>query len=135
MTKLFAIAFTCVYLTLTVGVVHATHYCMGRVNSSAFFSFESKKCVCELFASRNDKSCCDDEINLIKIEDDQSVSTPLSVTPEFFCMGELTFSLVEDGMAQTSPSFFITHDKPPGEPVPLFVQHCSLIFYGDSDLA
>ena len=135
MTKLFAIAFTCVYLTLTVGVVHATHYCMGRVNSSAFFSFESEKCVCELFASQNDKSCCDDEINLIKIEDDQSVSAPLSVTPEFFCMGELTFSVITESSSQSGVSFLITHDKPPGDHVPLFVQHCSLILYSDSDLA
>ena len=135
MKKLFAIAFTCVYLTLTVGVVHATHYCMGRVNSSAFFSFESKKCVCELFASRNDKSCCDDEVNLIKIDDDQSVSVPLTVTPDFFFLAELTFSLVEESIAQPGSYFLITHDKPPGNRVPLFVQHCSLIFYSDSDLA
>ena len=135
MKKLIAIAFTCVYLTLTVGVVHSTHYCMGRVNSSAFFSFESKKCVCELFASRNDKSCCDDEIDLIKIDDDQSVSAPLSVTPEFFCMGDLTFSQVEETIAQHGACFLITHDKPPGDGVPLFVQHCSLILYSDSHLA
>jgi hypothetical protein len=32
--KLFAIAFTCVYLLLTVGVNKNTHYCMGRINSS-----------------------------------------------------------------------------------------------------
>jgi hypothetical protein len=32
--KLFAIAFTCVYLLLTVGVVKSTHYCMGRINFS-----------------------------------------------------------------------------------------------------
>jgi predicted permease len=30
--KLIAIAFTCVYLLLTVGVIKNTHYCMGRIN-------------------------------------------------------------------------------------------------------
>jgi hypothetical protein len=30
--KLFAIAFTCVYLLPTVGVIKNTHYCMGRIN-------------------------------------------------------------------------------------------------------
>ena len=34
MKKLFAIAFTCVYLLLTVGVINDTHYCTGRINSS-----------------------------------------------------------------------------------------------------
>ena len=32
MKKLFAIAFTCVYLLPTVGVIKNTHYCMGRIN-------------------------------------------------------------------------------------------------------
>jgi len=32
--KLIAIAFTCVYLLLTVGVIKNTHYCMGRINPS-----------------------------------------------------------------------------------------------------
>ena len=34
MKKLFAIAFTCVYLLPTVGVIKNTHYCMGRINES-----------------------------------------------------------------------------------------------------
>ena len=34
MKKLIAIAFTCVYLLLTVGVNKNTHYCMGRINAS-----------------------------------------------------------------------------------------------------
>ena len=34
MKKLIAIAFTCVYLLLTVGVNKNTHYCMGRINTS-----------------------------------------------------------------------------------------------------
>ena len=34
MKKLIAIAFTCVYLLLTVGVMNTTHYCMGRINAS-----------------------------------------------------------------------------------------------------
>jgi len=31
--ELFAIAFTCVYLLLTVGVIQNTPYCMGRINT------------------------------------------------------------------------------------------------------
>lgn len=34
MKKLIAIAFTCVYLLLTVGVIKNTHYCMGRISAS-----------------------------------------------------------------------------------------------------
>jgi hypothetical protein len=135
MKKLIAIAFTCVYLTLTVGVVHATHYCMGRVDSTTLFSFESDKCLCELFAAAADRSCCDDEVNLIKIVNDQTGSTPLSISPEFFSMWENHFSIAAERIIVNGPTFLTNHDKPPGKEIPLFVQHCSLILYSDADLA
>jgi hypothetical protein len=40
--KLIAIAFTCVYLLLTVGVIKNTHYCMGRINASVPLSGEKQ---------------------------------------------------------------------------------------------
>ena len=43
MKKLFAIAFTCVYLLPTVGVIKNTHYCMGRINDSPPISEVDKK--------------------------------------------------------------------------------------------
>jgi hypothetical protein len=134
MTKLFAIAFTCVYLTLTVGVVHTTHYCMGRVNSSAFFSFESQKCACELFADRDSEACCDDEHALITIEDDHSASVVVSVSPEFFAICDLTVPALEEVVAVggTASPF---NEAPPGYSVPLFVKHCSLILFDDGRIA
>jgi len=135
MKKLFAIAFTCVYLTLTVGVVHATHYCMGRVDSTTLFSSESDKCFCELFAGESDKSCCDDEVSLYKVDDDHAGTSPVSVSPEFFSMGENHISLAPDVLSTTGFSFLTHHDRPPGKEVPLFIQHCSRILYSDGDLA
>ncbi len=43
MKKLFAIAFTCVYLLPTVGVIKNTHYCMGRINDSPLTHEVEKK--------------------------------------------------------------------------------------------
>jgi hypothetical protein len=135
MKKLIAIAFTCVYLTLTVGVVHATHYCMGRVKSSTLFSFESKKCACARFAAQAENHCCDDEVNLIKIDDDQSLSAKVSLTPEFFIIWENHF-LFESKKSTGYEYTFTTIDcKPPGREVPLFVRHCSLILYSESHTA
>lgn len=135
MRKLFAIAFTCVYLTLTVGVVHATHYCMGRVKSSTFFSFESEKCACASLTAQFEKSCCDDKVTLVKIDEDQSLSSPLSITPEFFSMWENHLPQAVEQSAGSDLSFLAAHSGPPGSQVPLFVQHCSLIFYSEPDLA
>jgi hypothetical protein len=134
MTKLFAIAFTCVYLTLTVGVAHTTHYCMGRVNSSAYFSFESQKCACDLFADRDLESCCDDELALIKIKDDHSASGVVSVSPEFFTICDLTVPVQDEAPVAGMPATAL-EEAPPGDSVPLFVKHCSLIFFDDGRIA
>lgn len=134
MTKLFAIAFTCVYLTLTVGVVHTTHYCMGRVNSSAFFSFDSEKCACAIFATPGSDSCCDDEFALIKIEDDHSASGIISVSPEFFAICDLVAPSVKETVVTGIP-VAASFEAPPGHSVPLFVKHCSLILFDDGRIA
>jgi hypothetical protein len=55
--KLFAIAFTCVYLLPTVGVIKNTHYCMGRINEpppmyeveKPFTSYKKSKNSAEFF--------------------------------------------------------------------------------------
>ena len=134
MTKLFAIAFTCVYLTLTVGVVHTTHYCMGRVNSSSFFSFDSEKCACALFARDGADSCCDDEFALIKIKDDHSASGVVSVSPEFFAICDLAVPSIKETLVVGIPTT-ASDEAPPGYHVPLFVKHCSLILFDDGRIA
>ena len=126
--KLFAIAFTCVYLTLAVGVVQTTHYCMGRVKSSVLFSFDSVKCPCFVFAKEGNKKCCSDEHDVIKIEDDHASSHVVSISPEFFVVGEI-FS--EINLLEPRHEFFTALDEspPPPNPIPLFTKHCSLVFY------
>lgn len=131
MKKLFAIAFTCVYLTLTVGVVRTTHYCMGRVKSTSLFSFQSVKCACAVISSPMSKKCCDDEHDLIKIDDDQSASHIVSITPDFFEIGKI-FEVIEAPVSAVSHSIATFNSRPPPvNSVPLFTKHCSLVFYDD----
>jgi hypothetical protein len=126
--KLFAIAFTCVYLTLAVGVVQTTHYCMGRVKSSVLFSFDSVKCPCFLFAKEGNKKCCTDEHEVIKIEDDHAVSNVISIAPEFFVVGEVVSQVFSIEPREESLTVF--DESPPlPDPIPLFTKHCSLVFY------
>lgn len=130
--KLFAIAFTCVYLTLAVGVVRTTHYCMGRVKSSALFSFDSVKCPCFLVASKLGKKCCNDEHEIIKIEDDHSGTSVVSLTPEFFQVGEVFHTTVLSN-EEVVQAFAPVDESPPQiSSVPLFTKHCSLIFYDNT---
>jgi hypothetical protein len=64
--KLIAIAFTCVYLLLTVGVIRNTHYCMGRINTSVPASGEPQIASHTELANKNAKN-----------------------TPEFFILSDL----------------------------------------------
>ena len=66
MKKLIAIAFTCVYLLLTVGVIKNTLYCMGRINASTSAAAET------LLSSQA-----------------EIAGTTLKNTPEFFILSDL----------------------------------------------
>ena len=134
MKKLFAIAFTCVYLTLTVGVVQTTHYCMGRVNSSTLFTFESAKCPCFVASKYGKDTCCEDEHEVLKIEDDHAASSVVNLVPAFFELGNIlneSISIETDQELKT----IVTQSLPPPDPIPLFTKHCSLVFYDDEMIA
>jgi len=131
--KLFAIAFTCVYLTLAVGVVQTTHYCMGRVKSSTLFSFDSVKCPCFVFAKDGNNTCCNDEHEIIKIDDDHAASNAVSVIPAFVVIGEI-FEV--KNIVQSFPGDEHKIKAPPPLPkIRLFTKHCSLIFYDVESIA
>ncbi len=130
MRNYFAIAFIVVYLILTVGVAKTTHYCLGRFNNSTLFSFESKKCICSKIMSQA-SSCCDDETELITLDDDQQIQNNVSVTvPDYFEIQSLSFLLYDNYQhnisENTSIGFF---ESPPSPDIPIFKLNCSLIFY------
>jgi hypothetical protein len=128
--KLFAIAFTCVYLLLTVGVAKTTHYCMGRERSFSLFTFQSEFC-CPPFAEKADFACCNDSVELIKLEDDQQVSTTTFSNPAFEILYTLPgfdviVSFINQNREELHQGFI---DKPPRNPRPLYSLHSSRIFY------
>jgi hypothetical protein len=131
MNKLFAIAFMCIYLLLSVGVVKTTHYCMGREKSTELFSFQAKKCPCSLFLAEN-SNCCKDEHEVLSIDDSQTFSASLApVTPEFFLIGN-TFSVLEEKVIlEQSLTQFLAADFSPPPKEPLYKINCSLVFYDD----
>lgn len=129
MKKLFAIAFTCVYLTLAVGVAKTTHYCMGQVNKQSYFSFDPLSCGCALFASSKASSCCDDEQEWIHLDDDQASAPTLSAPPSPLT-GFLPSIVLELPSVATQEPKVPVISEPDGIPRPPFYQlYCSLVFY------
>jgi hypothetical protein len=132
----FAIAFTCVYLIMTVGVAKTTHYCMDRKYNSSLFTFDGKPCACFLSAKGTGKVCCTDEHEVIKIEDDQNQGKIVSThIPEFFEIGFLyTELIVNPSILSNNIILSYSEDDPP--PLRLiFKINCSFVFYDDQLLA
>lgn len=130
MNKLFAIAFMCIYLLMSVGVAKTTHYCMGREKSTKVFSFESKKCPCSDFLPENN-SCCADRPELLIVDDSQTQTLTLTPpTPDFFEIGE-TYQIQPEQIFAYASTQYLKADflSPPGEP--LFKINCSFVFYDD----
>lgn len=70
---LVAITLTC-YLAFTGGVVVNFHFCMDKLASTQFYGGDSKICgKCGMHKDPN--GCCQDEVMVVKIVDDQQAST------------------------------------------------------------
>lgn len=133
MKTFFAIAFNCVYLTLTVGVAQTTHYCMGRLNNSSLFAFQTDPCSCSILAGKL-SSCCDNESVLLQLDEDQATTIPVEVSPvQLPLVVEIGYSLatrsVERRFDQYFPQLYL---RPP--PLKAYLMNCSFIFY-DEELA
>jgi len=108
---------------------------MGRLNNTTLFSFNSKKCPCSLFQAEL-SSCCHDETEIVKIEDDQQVQIATQTnSPSFFLIETLTFN-------ELSQLLFFDHslldsiklEKPLTSQIPIYKWNCFLTFYSEDDL-
>jgi hypothetical protein len=116
-----------VYLLLSVGIAKSTHICMGRALPASFFSFESEKCFCS--DSNQPDTCCDDQFELVKIDNDQSIGQVVhSPIPDFNFLGELFSETTEIFISETTTEFLAEYNPPPPK-ISIYQSVCSLIFY------
>jgi len=100
---------------------------MGREQNSSLFSFEAKKCPC-FRSMEKAKSCCEDEHEIVKIEDDQSTSQVVhSPTPTFNLISVFFFE-IENLFPQPELFSFAELDLAPPK-IPIYEAVCSLVFY------
>lgn len=103
---------------------------MGRAKSTKIFSFESKKCPCSAFLPQNN-GCCDDEHELLIVDDSQTQTLALAVpVPAFFEIGQIFQTHPEQTFAYTSTQYFDEDFSPPPKG-PLFKINCSYVFYDE----
>ncbi len=123
--KFSVIFLTCLYLLFSVGIIKATHFCMGREASVAFFTTETEKCPCSLFAGKS--SCCADENDLIRLDNEQKVFSTFNLSgPEWIVLENLytgKLLAVEDDLPS---AYYHTNESRPLK-IPRWKFNCSLV--------
>ena len=90
MKKSIASILLVLYVAFSCGVVISYHYCMDTYDSLRLGDKKSDVCgVCGMHTSESN-GCCNDEVKIFKIQDDQQASAisfrfpaPEAVVPEF----------------------------------------------------
>ncbi|MBX2954772.1 MAG: hypothetical protein KF846_01355 [Cyclobacteriaceae bacterium] len=110
-----------------------THYCMGRAKSAEIFSFEAKKCACSRIIPEN-SGCCQDEHEIIKVDDNQSFAGSLVLdAPALFSIRTVNDQLESVSIIdKTSINTYLDNYIPP--PEALFKVNCSFLFYDGHNL-
>lgn len=77
--KKFIVTIVCLaYFAVSSGVIINLHYCMNKLASTGLFASATKKCgKCGMDIHKSD-GCCRDEVQLLKIEDDQKTTAALT---------------------------------------------------------
>jgi hypothetical protein len=128
--KAMALILVSVYVLFSVGIIKATHFCMGREASVQFFTSEAKKCPCSLYALEKN-SCCDDEHELIKIDDEQKIITSISAPlPVWKVERLLTERLLTFTILSHQYNFHQAPAKAPPK-IPIWKANSSYVFYDD----
>jgi hypothetical protein len=131
--KISSILLVGIYLLFSIGVLKATHFCMGRKSSETFFTTESKKCVCSAFMEEKG-ACCDDEQGLVKIDNEQKTISILSLNVPQWMVLEKLYTEQLLATAEPASNDLQVRDLPPPDR-PLFKIHCSYVFYDDDLIA
>jgi hypothetical protein len=120
-----------IYLLFSVGIMKATHFCMGRKASVSYFTSESDKCICSLYAGEKD-DCCDDEHEVIRLDDEQKVIQTFSISnPVFIQLEDFTSSQLIASIIPVKPQQIKVTEVFSPPPVALFKVHCSFVYYDE----
>src|SRR4051812_32824427 len=72
------------YLAFTCGVMVNSHYCMDKLASTQWFSSGDKKCgKCGMHMS-DAHGCCRDEVQVVKMDDDQRPTAAIDLAVPSF---------------------------------------------------
>ena len=116
------------YLLFSVGIVKATHFCMGTEASVTFFSGDASECGCKLVASEKD-GCCEDEHELLRIDDSQKNMSQFQLSLPVLSVLAVIHPLT--GVPAHGYVASIDEWQAPRPPLALYKVYCTYVFYDD----
>lgn len=132
LSSLMVLVFAALYLLFSVGVLKATHFCMGREASIAYFTAEAHQCACNIIPPDGD-DCCDDQQGLLRIDVFQKSLSIFELSPP-----ALPFLGALYGLPSSEPRCARANHRPLFETQPppkiLYKVFCSFVFYDDGSM-
>lgn len=118
-----------VYALLSVGVTKSTHYCFGRVQSVKYFAKSADNCF---DSDERQMPCCDDELELLQLEDEQQLLQSLEISPTWFVINDIDLISELPQVSQLVTEISYNSNDPPGSysQHPAYITFCSLTYYG-----
>ena len=127
MKKALLIAFTGVYLAVSLGISLNFHYCGGRL-ANVGIALPAAKCCCD---AADNSNCCSDESISLQMDLDQQITYPPSwelnfpqiTTPDYLFFGK-SISLIPEKITPHYPN------PPPLRSQDARIEMGSLTYYG-----
>lgn len=126
-----ALVLATLYLVFSVGVIKATHFCMGSEVSVAFFTTEAKACPCKTLPRVIKDDCCHEQYDLLKISDVQKKLSVLEVKVPAFTLLGIMYHHIADETASAA-SYDTLRQGVFASFTALFELFCSFIFYDET---
>jgi len=112
------------YLAFSTGVVISFHYCMNDLDSLQLGAAKTEVCGKCGMHQEDGNACCNDEVRIFKIQDDQQLSaisfkfsTPDAVVTQLPVWEEISFTT-------SSHQLFLNNHSPPLSKQDTYLQNC-----------
>ena len=103
---------------------------MGRVSHQDFFSFDNHGCMCDELMGDEDE-CCNDEIAIVTIEEDQQVASQLiSIIPKLAILFSFDQPVFAVDLENSQRVDLRCLEDPPPKNHPIYQLNCTYTFYG-----
>jgi hypothetical protein len=119
------IAFTIVYLSLTVGLTFVVHFCGAELASVGLAPLTSTQTSCCCGDEEQQSPCCDTQQTTLQISDEHLTSAPPTIAPLAGEAPVLFAAEPELARYRLPVSAYLT-PSPPGHP-PLNVLYCTFL--------